>query len=162
MTVAEFLPLLERVRKTRSGWTAFCPAHDDRTPSLSVKEGDDGRILVHCFAGCPPARITAALGLRLVDLFPPRAEFDYSTFSPPTREERQAAENARLRRGLRALELEQRRTMCALHHASLLLAIACSADPERVLERLWEGAVERLEREAGAAAAAYCKEQAHV
>lgn len=38
----------------RSGprWMARCPAHDDRTPSLSITEGHDGRLLVHCFAGC--------------------------------------------------------------------------------------------------------------
>jgi hypothetical protein len=34
-------------------FTARCPAHDDRRPSLSVREGADGRVLVWCFAGCP-------------------------------------------------------------------------------------------------------------
>ena len=34
------------------GWMARCPAHDDRTPSLSIAQGDDGRVLLKCHAGC--------------------------------------------------------------------------------------------------------------
>jgi hypothetical protein len=52
--------------------TARCPAHDDRNPSLCVSEGDDGRALVHCFAGCTTEAIVAALDLRMRDLFPNR------------------------------------------------------------------------------------------
>lgn len=51
-------------------WSARCPAHDDRRPSLSVSEGDDGRALVHCYAGCTAAAICAAVGLQLSDLMP--------------------------------------------------------------------------------------------
>lgn len=46
-----------------------CPAHNDRSPSLSVKEGADGRALVHCFAGCSIQEVCAALGLTIRDLF---------------------------------------------------------------------------------------------
>jgi hypothetical protein len=46
-----------------------CPNHDDRRPSLSVTEGDDGRVLLHCHAGCDPADVVRALGLELKDLF---------------------------------------------------------------------------------------------
>lgn len=51
-------------RRVGSGWSAPCPAHDDRHPSLSVGEGDDGRVLVKCFAGCEQARILAELRRR--------------------------------------------------------------------------------------------------
>lgn len=51
----------------RGYWT--CPAHEDRSPSLSVKAGDDGRVLVRCFAGCQTAEVVAALGMGLRDLF---------------------------------------------------------------------------------------------
>lgn len=51
-------------------FVARCPAHDDRTPSLSVTEGLDGRALLHCFAGCDTADIITALGLAWTDLFP--------------------------------------------------------------------------------------------
>lgn len=46
-----------------------CPAHDDDRPSLSVSEGDDGRSLVYCFAGCKTEDVISALGLEWKDLF---------------------------------------------------------------------------------------------
>ena len=45
------------------GWTALCPAHEDRNPSLSVGIGDNDRVLVRCHAGCNFSAIRAALGL---------------------------------------------------------------------------------------------------
>jgi hypothetical protein len=52
----------------RGDWQ--CPAHEDHTPSLSVHQGHDGRVLLHCHAGCAPEQIAAALGLAMRDLFP--------------------------------------------------------------------------------------------
>lgn len=43
---------------------AHCPAHDDRTPSLSVSEGPGGRTLVRCHAGCSQDKVIRALKLR--------------------------------------------------------------------------------------------------
>ena len=64
------LALLEDVRPTGPNrWMARCPAHEDRTPSLSIREGDDGRILLHCFAGCGACDVVDALGLNIHDLF---------------------------------------------------------------------------------------------
>ena len=67
--------LLSRLEKvTRKGggrYTARCPAHQDRDPSLSIGEANDGRILIKCFAGCTPDDITAAVGMELWDLAPP-------------------------------------------------------------------------------------------
>lgn len=57
----------------RSGpdrWSAVCPAHDDRRPSLSIRELDDGRVLLHCFGGCAVDEVVAALRLELADLYP--------------------------------------------------------------------------------------------
>jgi DNA primase len=48
---------------------AHCPAHDDRNASLSIKAGDDGRTLIHCFADCRTEDVLAAVGLTLRDLF---------------------------------------------------------------------------------------------
>ena len=161
MTVDEFLGLgdLERVKRNGAGWTARCPAHEDRTPSLSIREGDDGRILIRCHAGCTADKVCAALGLRLSDLFP-GPPIDWSRFTPRTPEERQAAELRKLRRHVRALKLEQLRAMRALGRACLLIGIAYSDDPDAVLDRLWQGAVDQLEREAGEAADAYGREKA--
>jgi hypothetical protein len=60
------------LRSTPRGWQARCPAHDDRTPSLSIAQGNDGRALVHCHAGCRIEQIVAALSLTLSDLFAER------------------------------------------------------------------------------------------
>ena len=43
-------------RKARGSWFAWCPGHDDRKPSLSIHDADDGKFLVHCHAGCNQAR----------------------------------------------------------------------------------------------------------
>lgn len=64
------LARLEGVRHHGDGWTARCPAHADRHASLTIAEGDDGRVLICCFAGCHVSAIVGALGLRLRDLFP--------------------------------------------------------------------------------------------
>lgn len=72
--------ILGRVGKARQRqpgqWSAHCPgpnhAHDDRTPSLSIRENSDGAVLLHCFGGCDVGSIVATLGLELADLFPPR------------------------------------------------------------------------------------------
>lgn len=52
------------------GVTAVCPAHEDRSPSLGVSTGADGRVLIHCRAACQTASVIAALGLHWRDLFP--------------------------------------------------------------------------------------------
>lgn len=69
LPVTRVLDRLDRVHRNGTGWTARCPAHDDRANSLSVGEGDDGRVLVHCFAGCEVNAIVAGIGLDLADLF---------------------------------------------------------------------------------------------
>ena len=67
------LAQLSKVRQRQPGqWSACCPAHADKGPSLSVRENPDGSVLLHCFAGCPVSDVVAALGLELSDLFPPR------------------------------------------------------------------------------------------
>lgn len=73
MTVdlADFLARasLQGLRKNANGYLARCPAHVDRTPSLSIGEGDDGCVLVKCHAGCELDDILAALDLEARDLF---------------------------------------------------------------------------------------------
>ncbi|MFN0278857.1 MAG: hypothetical protein ACKVRN_09665 [Pyrinomonadaceae bacterium] len=62
MTINEIIRKLNGVRKSQSGFIAVCPAHDDRKQSLKVDESG-GRVLLNCFAGCPPQRIVEALGI---------------------------------------------------------------------------------------------------
>lgn len=61
---------LNGVRRCGRGFVAKCPAHEDKHPSLSIGEGPDGRVLLHCFGGCAAPDVVAALGLRWQDLFP--------------------------------------------------------------------------------------------
>jgi hypothetical protein len=65
------LSRLPDARRGGKGWMARCPHHEDSSASLSIAEGSDGRVLVHCFAGCPSLDVVADLGLSVVDLFPP-------------------------------------------------------------------------------------------
>lgn len=65
-------------RQSRPGqWESRCPVSDahkrgDKNPSLSVSEGTDGKVLLHCHAGCTTPDIARALGLGMRDLFPDR------------------------------------------------------------------------------------------
>ncbi len=67
------LSKLDKVRKTGpDSWLARCPAHDDRGPSLTIRQADDGKVLVHCFTGCSVHDVVGAVGMEISDLFPPR------------------------------------------------------------------------------------------
>jgi hypothetical protein len=61
---------LENVRPAGAGWVATCTAHEDRHPSLSVKETSDGTVLLRCRTGCSTADIVRNAGLCWPDLFP--------------------------------------------------------------------------------------------
>lgn len=64
------LPRLEGVKQTAPDrWLARCPAHEDRSPSLSLRECDDHTLLVRCYAGCDTRKVLHVIGLELRDLF---------------------------------------------------------------------------------------------
>ena len=65
------LDVLKGGRRSAAGWMAQCPGHKDRSASLSIRVTNDGRTLVHCFAGCEFSEIVDALGLKARDLAPP-------------------------------------------------------------------------------------------
>lgn len=73
---------------TRSGWSAHCPAHGDTNASLSISVGTDGRVLLHCHAGCAPQAVVAALGLTMSDLFPQAEHGSSTSTAPPVRARR--------------------------------------------------------------------------
>ena len=71
------LGCLDGVIRTGEGrWSARCPAHDDRSPSLSVRIDGD-QLLFHCHAGCAPEDVLAAVGLSWSDLYVDRWEAAY-------------------------------------------------------------------------------------
>ena len=80
VAISAVLARLDRV--TQSGplqWQARCPAHEDRTPSLSVATGREGIVLVNCHHGCRTEQVLATIGLTLADLYPKARQSDAET-----------------------------------------------------------------------------------
>ena len=140
-----FLARLDRVRQVgRDRWMALCPAHPERTPSLSIRE-KDGRILLYCFTRCNAEAIVSALGLSMRDLF---------SGPPPTADEARQVARERLKRETRARAQRRERGALADRYRkltavveSLAARLAClpDGDPdENALTNLYHLALERL------------------
>lgn len=70
MAIDTLLSRLKKVQKAGpASWMCLCPSHQDRSRSMKVTQAQDGRTLIHCFAGCEPDNILAAVGLSIEDLF---------------------------------------------------------------------------------------------
>ena len=71
--MADMQAILSKLKKVKGAghgkWSALCPAHDDKKPSLSVGLGEDGKVLLHCHAGCDVREMVAAIGMTEADLF---------------------------------------------------------------------------------------------
>jgi len=79
MTIETLISRLDGVKETGAGkYVARCPAHDDRSPSLAIKDCGDGRILLHCFASCDVESVLDALGLSVSDVMPERVGAKHS------------------------------------------------------------------------------------
>ena len=79
MQLIDLLNSLDKVSQRGDQYTACCPAHDDKNPSLAVTVKDN-KILLKCWSGCTTQDITGALGLKVSDLF------TESTLSPSQRQ----------------------------------------------------------------------------
>lgn len=87
-----FLSRLDRVKSTGTNrWIALCPAHDDKNPSLTIRQADDERVLIHCFAGCGAADVLASVGMNFADLYPERNGWD-TDYKKPERKPFYAAD----------------------------------------------------------------------
>ncbi|MCX7107040.1 MAG: CHC2 zinc finger domain-containing protein [Methylococcales bacterium] len=83
MVIDNLLSKLDKVKSNGQGkWLACCPAHPDKSPSLAIKQTDDGKILIHCFSGCQVSDIVAAVGLELSDLMPENPSYQKGTKPP--------------------------------------------------------------------------------
>ena len=79
--IQNLLSNLKKVKRTGPDrWIACCPSHDDKSPSLAIKD-DDGKVLLKCFAGCTAFEIVSAVGMDISNLFPEKT----STNSQPAR-----------------------------------------------------------------------------
>jgi hypothetical protein len=74
------LPNLDKVKpRGQDKWIACCPAHDDKSPSMTIKLTDDGRILFHCFAGCTVQEICDSIAVEVHHLFPDDKTRNYTS-----------------------------------------------------------------------------------
>ena len=84
MSIETLISRLDDVKETGHGkYVARCPAHEDRSPSLAITECSDGRILVHCFAGCEIEDVLDSVGLTFSDLMPERLAQKYNSSGEP-------------------------------------------------------------------------------
>lgn len=74
LNLEAILAKLGRVEKNGASWKALCPAHADKNPSLSISAGKDGKILVHCHAGCTQEAVFSALAASAKEI----AAYDYT------------------------------------------------------------------------------------
>ena len=83
MVIDNLLSKLDKVKPTGNGkYLACCPAHPDKSPSLAIKQTDDGKILIHCFSGCAVSDVVAAIGLELSDLMPINTKYQKGSKPP--------------------------------------------------------------------------------
>jgi hypothetical protein len=83
MNINDFLGYFEKsYRSGKDEYQCLCPAHNDKTASLSIKNLPDERILIHCFAGCAANDILGAVGLTFDDIVPKRLG-DFKPVSKP-------------------------------------------------------------------------------
>jgi hypothetical protein len=109
MSAVDFLAQVRHKPTGAGRWSFSCPGplhkHGDRSMSASLRELDDGRVLVHCHAGCSVEEILSAVGLTFDTLFPPRDTQPGKSTSRPWR---------------------IRDVVNALEHELLMLAVFCS------------------------------------
>ena len=101
------------VNKHDQCWTACCPAHPDKTPSLSVALTHDGKILLKCWAGCGYAEICAAVGIEPSDLFPDEGR--RRSYDPSEDEWAVMVGDAQIKRGKPLNDADKARYRAALH-----------------------------------------------
>lgn len=127
MSAEAFIARLTKVKRTgRDRWQACCPAHDDKSPSLSVRETSDARVLIHCFGGCPVEDVLSAVSMTFEDLFPPKLlKADGIRSEPRPWMPADAFETARLEVGVASLiacDMHKRKCISEADYERLMLA----------------------------------------
>jgi hypothetical protein len=117
VTASELLARLDAVRSRGTGkWSARCPAHPDKTPSLTIQEGERG-LLVKCWGGCTLDEITGKLGLETKDLF-------YDGLPDPRQRREAVQRRAKDRAAQRTADKARGRNSDLLRHAEYLIESA--------------------------------------
>jgi hypothetical protein len=148
--VNELATILRAQPAGHNRWIAKCPAHHDRTPSLSIREGQAGRILLHCFSGFRTIAVLEALGLRRADLYcgPPPAPAQIRQMAMEREQRGAEVQSIRVQRcKLDSLYLRLSRVADAL--GAKLARSADGAPGTDALAKLFHECVERLHRVEG-------------
>ena len=132
MSIDTILSRLHKVRATtRDSWIACCPAHEDHNPSMSIRLiPGDGRILMHCFAGCSIDEILDALGCEMSEIMPPIEPRHISHFLKPLRQKFYPADILRMMHneavivGLAAIDIKNGKPLSEQDHERLIKAIS--------------------------------------
>lgn len=137
-TAEPLLQRLEGVQKSGNGWRALCPACGGRSRKLAVAERE-GRVLLHCFGGCPALVVLEAVGLGWADIMPPR---HWPESPEERRQARRAIREAGWASALAVLALEAKVALIAARELSRWRVLSPDDDA-----RLAE-AVERIDHAA--------------
>jgi hypothetical protein len=126
-----------QARRVRPGrWIAQCPAHVDRAPSLTIADGREGRVLLHCFAGCPLDSILRHAGMSMSHLFaatPQDAPNPKQRAAAARERDRQRAEEAARRRAERIRIDRLRADWHDLNQSAAALARKLATLPDKAL-----------------------------
>jgi hypothetical protein len=140
MTAAVFADLVQAQQTGAGRWKAKCPAHNDRSPSLAIREGEDGHVTLFCRAGCSLDAILAALHLVADDLSGPPPSPAQAAAIRAAYETRQSA--ARAERKVRLAALNRVGKLQAVVNE---LAATLVRSPENTaLARLLDSASDKL------------------
>ena len=126
MSIDNLLAKLDKVRRTGpDSWLARCPAHDDRGPSLSVRDAGEGKTLLHCFAQCSVDDVLFALDLSIDDLFPARLPKNHKSLrrSFPAHDVLEAVAKEATLVAVAAANIRQGIVLTDADHARLLVAV---------------------------------------
>ena len=154
LTTIEIARLAHGRRMSKGKWMAKCPAHREKTGSLSITQMPNGNTRLHCFAGCSQHEVVNAMGLRWYDLTP-EGEIEL------TKELRQRLKDSdrldRLRRQnglaliMQAVEPEKRNYWKAVERNTAIEGqrLRDKLYPEQKLQREHEARVQAIIREYG-------------
>ena len=136
MTVNELLTHLDAVRRTSRGYLARCPAHADRSPSLSIAEGKRG-VLLRCWAACSLDAICDALHITKRELF-------YGQATDPTTVRAAQRQRERKRAKERAQHVALGATADALRAAETFIASRRGLDISNFSDAQLDGELQAL------------------
>jgi hypothetical protein len=140
MTAAIFADLVQAKRTGAGRWKACCPSHNDRSPSLSIREGENGHVTLFCRAGCSLDAILAALHLVRDNLSGPPPSPAQAAAIRATQETCQSAARAERKTRLAALNRVRKLKAVVNELASTLVR----SPDNTALARLLDSASDKL------------------